>query len=300
MDIAKLRSMRGKSDFAKIASALEQQKNGSSNKDDRFWKLEVDKAGNGKATIRFLPTCEGDELPWVRMYTHAFKGPTGKWYIENCLSTIGQDDYVNMENAKLWQTGLESDKEIARARKRKVGFIANILVIDDPKNPENNGKVFLWKFGKKIFDKIMDKARPTFEDEDPVNVFDFWEGANFKLVQRKVEGYPNYDQSQFSDPSELFGGDEEKILAVAKQQTPLREFLAPENFKPFEELKRRYEEVVSEGSGSMPTAQRMAEEPVAAPREEAAAPAKEQKAAAPAASDAGEEEDDVLKYFQNL
>jgi hypothetical protein len=198
MDINTLRKMRG-TNFAKISGEFEKianpQSESKSYQDDRLWKLEADKAGNGTATIRFLPNPNGDDLPWVRVFNHGFQGPTGKWYIENSLSTIGEADPVGELNSRLWNSGNESDKDIARKQKRKLTYIANILIISDPKHPENEGQVRLFRFGKKIFDKIMDKARPTFEDETPVNVFDLWEGADFKLRQRKVEGYANYDQS---------------------------------------------------------------------------------------------------------
>jgi hypothetical protein len=206
MDIQKLRAMRN-SDFGAISNAFEKVANPSTETksfaDDRFWRLEGDKAGNGTATLRFLPRVEGDELPWVRIFSHGFQGPTGKWYIENSLTTLGENDPVGELNTQLWNSGSEANKEIARKQKRKLSFTANVLVVSDPKHPENEGKVFLFKFGKKIFDKIMDKARPTFEDEKPVNVFDFWEGANFKLRMRKKDGYANYDESVFSDPVEI-------------------------------------------------------------------------------------------------
>lgn len=246
MDISTLRKMRN-SDFGKIANAFEKDVSGGetkSYKDDRFWKLEADKAGNGTAVIRFLPRHPEDELPWVKIWSHGFQGPTGKWYIENSLTTLGKDDPVSELNSRLWNSGLESDKEVARKQKRKLSYIANILVVSDPKHPENEGKVMLFKFGKKIFDKIMDKAKPTFEDEDPVNVFDLWEGANFKLRMRKVEGYPNYDQSSFSDVCAVADSDEE-ILKIVNSQHKLGEFLQESNFKTYDELSRKLESVLN-------------------------------------------------------
>ena len=232
MDIQTLRKMRN-SDFGAISNAFEKvanpQTETKSYADDRFWRLEGDKAGNGTATIRFLPRVEGDELPWVRIFSHGFQGPTGKWYIENSLTTLGENDPVGELNTQLWNSGSEANKEIARKQKRKLSFIANILVVSDPKHPENEGKVFLFKFGKKIFDKIMDKARPTFEDEKPVNVFDFWEGANFKLRMRKKDGYANYDESVFTDPVAI--GDDDEIVRVAGGQYKLAEFIDRKNFK---------------------------------------------------------------------
>jgi hypothetical protein len=238
MDINTLRKMRNQ-DFGKISSEFNKianpQSDSKSYQDDRFWKLEADKAGNGTATLRFLPRAEGDELPWVKIFSHGFQGPTGKWYIENSLTTIGENDPVGELNSRLWNTGSDADKEVARKQKRKLAYYANVLVVSDPKHPENEGKVMLFKFGKKIFDKIMDKARPTFEDETPVNVFDLWEGADFKLRMRKVDGYPNYDQSAFQEPSTI-AEDEDKILAIVNSQHKLGEFLDKKNFKTYEEL----------------------------------------------------------------
>lgn len=245
MDISTLRKMR-ETDFGKITQQFENianpKKETKSYVDSRIWKPEQDKAGNASATIRFLPTTEGDELPWVKLFSHGFKGPTGKWYIENSLTTIGEKDPVAEYNVKLWNSTADDDsdeRKQARAQKRKLNYYSNILVINDPKHPENNGKVFIFKYGKKIFDKLMDKARPTFEDEDPVNVFDLWEGTNFKLRMRMVDGYPNYDQSTFEEKSAVFDGDEKKILEVVKSQYRLSEFLERKNFKTYEELSRR-------------------------------------------------------------
>jgi hypothetical protein len=300
MDIQTLRKMRN-SDFGKIAGEFEKianpQSESKSYNDDRFWKLEGDKAGNGTATIRFLPRVEGDELPWVRIFSHGFQGPTGKWYIENSLTTLGEQDPVGELNTKLWNSGSEANKEIARKQKRKLSFTANILVVSDPKHPENEGKVFLFKFGKKIFDKIMDKARPTFEDEKPVNVFDFWEGANFKLRMRKKDGFTNYDESTFSDPAPI-ASDDEDILAIANKQYKLSEFLDRKNFKSYDELKKKLEEVLSGDSFSTKSAAEIAEEedrPVAAAPKIASKPA-------PAAASLGEDGDDedVMSYFQKI
>jgi hypothetical protein len=260
MDINTLRKMRN-SDFGKISSEFEKIANPDtkSYQDNRFWKLEPDKAGNGSATIRFLPRAEGDELPWVKFFSHGFQGPTGKWYIENSLTTIGENDPVGELNSRLWNTGNEADKETARKQKRKLSYVANVLVVSDPKHPENEGKVFLFKFGKKIFDKIMDKARPTFEDETPVNVFDLWEGADFKLRMRKVDGYPNYDQSTFLEPS-VITEDEEKLLSIVNSQHKLSEFLDRKNFKTYEELSRKLASVLDAGGSSTPTAASIAED----------------------------------------
>lgn len=261
MDINTLRKMRNQ-DFGKISSEFEKianpQSESKSYQDDRFWKLEADKAGNGTATIRFLPRAEGDDLPWVKIFSHGFQGPTGKWYIENSLTTIGENDPVGELNSRLWNTGSDADKETARKQKRKLSYIANVLVVSDPKHPENEGKVFLFKFGKKIFDKIMDKARPTFEDETPVNVFDLWEGADFKLRMRKVDGYPNYDQSAFQEPSAVTE-DEQEMLKIVNSQHKLGEFLDRKNFKTYEELSRKLASVLNAESAPVASAASIAD-----------------------------------------
>lgn len=219
----------------------------------KFWKPTRDKAGNGFAIIRFLPATSGEEMPFVRIWDHGFQGPTGQWYIENSLTTLNQDDPVSEYNSKLWNTGLESDKELARKQKRRLKYTANILVIKDSANPENEGKVFLYQFGKKIFDKLNDLMNPSFEDENPVNPFDFWEGANFRLKIRQFEGYPNYDKSEFDAPSPLFEDDDE-IEAVWKQQHSLQELLDPKNFKSYSELKAKLYRVLGLGEDAGPSA----------------------------------------------
>jgi len=221
MDINTLRQSRNQ-DFNQISSAFESianpgQQAKNNYEDDRIWKPTPDKAGNATATIRFLPKHPDDELPWVKVFSHGFQGPSGRWYIENSLTTLGESDPVGELNSKLWNSGVEANKEIARKQKRRLHFYSNVLVIADPANPENEGKVMLFRYGKRIFDKIMDKAKPTFEDEKPVNVFDLWEGANFKLRMKKVEGYPNYDSSSFSDPAPVAPSDEAILEVVNKQ-----------------------------------------------------------------------------------
>ena len=299
MDINTLRNMRN-SDFGQITSAFDKIANPSqekkSYKDDRFWRLEGDKAGNGTATIRFLPRVDGDELPWIRLFSHGFQGPTGKWYIENSLTTIGKDDPVGELNNTLWNSGSEANKEIARKQKRKLSYTANILVVSDPKHPENEGKVFLFKFGKKIFDKIMDKARPTFEDETPVNVFDFWEGADFKMRMRKVSGYANYDESMFLEPAAL--GADEQIVKIAAQQYKLSEFTDASNFKSYDELKTKLDSVLSGESYASKSAAEIADEvepaPVKAAPEPRSAPAPQPKAVVE------DDDDDVMSYFEKI
>ena len=214
--------------------------------DDRIWKPTVDKAGNGYAVLRFLPPPSGEELPWVRYWDHGFKGPTGLWYIETSLTSIGQQDPVSEMNSRLWNSGNDDDKATVRERKRRLNYVANVLVISDPSNPQNEGKVMLYKFGKKIFDKIMDVMQPQFQDESPVNPFDFWKGADFKLKIRNVEGYRNYDKSEFSDMSSLFEADETKLEHIYSQVYSLTEFTDPKNYKTYDELKSKLMRVLGE------------------------------------------------------
>lgn len=242
--LSDLRKSRGGFDsLMKEVEKIANPQSESRGEDDRFWQPEVDKVGNGYAVIRFLPPPKGEELPWVRIWNHGFQGPAGKWYIENSLTTIGKTDPVSEYNTELWNSGTEANKEIARKQKRKLTYISNILVVKDPAHPENEGKVFLYKFGKKIFDKIKDIAEPTFEDEKPINPFDFWEGANFKLKIRKVEGYRNYDKSEFDPPSAV-SEDDSDIEAIWAKQHSLTQFLDPKHFKSYEELKKKLDMVL--------------------------------------------------------
>ena len=219
-------------------------------KDDRFWRPTVDDAGTASAIIRFLPEAEGEEDAWVLYYNHAFQGPGG-WFIENSRTTFGEKDPVSEHNSKLWNSGLQSNKDLVSQKyKRKKNFVSNILVINDSGNPENNGKVFLYRYGVKIHNKIMDAMKPEFADEEPIIPHDFWQGANFRLRQRKVAGYPNYDKSEFDTPSALFDGDEGKLKEIWEQQHSLREFVDPANYKSYDELKTRLESVLG---GSQPT-----------------------------------------------
>ena len=299
MDIQSLRKLRN-NDFSKITSEFEKITNpGSTSKsfdDDRLWKLDRDKAGNGSAVIRFLPQVEGDDLPWVRIFNHGFQGPTGRWYIENSLSTIGEKDPLGDLNSKLWNSGSEADKEIARKQKRRLNYTCNILVISDPKHPENEGQVKLFKFGKKIFDMIMDKAKPTFDDETPVNVFDLWEGANFRLRIRQVDGWPSYDKSEFDSPSELFNGDEDKLVSLVNKQFPLREFLDKKNFKTFEELSRKLADVLNLDATPITTASAISERAsTMEPTQPRSVPTPQ-----PKASVSNDEDSDILNYFKSI
>lgn len=217
-----------------------QQQNDDS---DLFWQPKTDKAGNGSAVIRFLPAPKGEDVPFVRVFSHGFKGPTGSWYIENSLTTLGKPDPVGTYNTKLWNSGIESDKKQAREQKRKLTFISNIYVVKDPAAPENEGKVFLYKYGKKIFDKLADAMNPQFDDEDPVNPFDFWAGANFRLKIRQVEGYRNYDKSELDSVSSL-SQDESVLEKIWNHQHSLQQFVDPKHFKSYEELEAKLNKVL--------------------------------------------------------
>ena len=281
---------RSSGNLEKLAKAIEQLSSSEqTTKEDKFWKPEVDKAGNGYAVIRFLPQPEvdgEDGLPWVKIFNHGFQGPGG-WYIENSLTTIGQKDPVSEYNSQLWNSGVEANKEIARKQKRRLSYISNIYVVEDPKNPENEGKVFLYKYGKKIFDKINESMNPQFEDEKAINPFDMWKGANFKLKIRKVEGYQNYDKSEFEAPSVLGDFDDDKLESIWKSEHSLKEFLAPENFKSYDELKAKMDKVLGV-DGSPPVPKTTVEQAKAAP-----------KKPAPVDVEIGEEDDD-LAYFSKL
>lgn len=300
ISISDLRKSRS-TDFSTITKALTKTYEGRPDESD-FFKLEKDKAGNASAVIRFLPKHPDDDLPFVTVYSHAFQGPSGRWYIENSRTSISDADPVSESNRVLWQ-GSEKDKEQARKQKRKTSYITNVLVVSDPKHPENEGKVMRFKFGKKIFDKIKDRAEPTFEDEKPVNVFDAFEGAEFKLRMRQVDGYPNYDTSVFADPSPIADSDEE-ILAIVNQMKPLKEFVDPKNFKSYDELKKKFESVmnasgVASSARAEEVAEQMRSEPVAAPKPVKQVQEKAQKAA-PAPWESEDSEDDVEEYFKKI
>jgi hypothetical protein len=246
--LADLRKSRGGFDsLMKEVEKIANPQSDSKKSDDRFWQPEVDKAGNGYAVIRFLAPPQGEDLPFVRVWNHGFQGPTGKWYIENSLTTIGKQDPVSELNTELWNSGSEANKEVARKQKRKLTYYANILVVKDPARPDNEGKVFLFKFGKKIWDKVKDMADPQFEDEKPVNVFDFDTGANFKLKIRNVEGYRNYDKSEFESPSPI-SNEDSVIEKIWGQQHSLTTFLDAKNFKSYDDLKKKLTMVLAAGA----------------------------------------------------
>ena len=263
--------------------------------DERLWKPTMDKSGNGYAVIRFLPAPEGEDLPWVKLWNHAFQGPTGQWYIENSLTTLSKNDPVSEYNSKLWNSGIETDKEIARKQKRKLQYYSNIYVVSDSANKQNEGKVFLYRYGKKIFDKVMEAMQPAFEDESPVNPFDFWEGANFKLKLRKVDGYWNYDKSEFDAPSALLNGDDGDLEKIYGQQYSLAEFTAPSNFKSYDELKTRLDMVLSGTVAANTTVETLMEDEPTAPT---TIDTKEEPA--PKISVVDDDKDDAMSYFEQL
>ena len=279
---------------AKLVSQVEKMNKGSNGVDDRLWKPEVDKAGNGYAVIRFLPAPDGEDLPWAKLYTHAFQG-TGGWFIENSLTTLGQKDPVSEYNSQLWNSGVDSDKEVARKQKRKLSYYSNVYVVKDPSNPSNEGKVFLFRYGKKIFDKITAAMQPEFEDETPINPFDFWAGANFKIKIKKVAGYWNYDSSEFAAPEPLLD-DDDAMEAVWKQEHSLAEIVAPDQFKSYEDLKKRLDYVL--GLTIAPKRQ----DPEVADEEFVATPSEERAVidTTPSSVNTDEDEEDALSYFAKL
>ena len=292
MDFESLKT--SSSGFDKLTKALEENLNPEDSKkqnkyqDERLWKPELDKTGNGYAVLRFLPATSGEDLPWVRLWSHAFQGPGG-WYIENSLTTLGHKDPVSEENTRLWNTGVESDKGIARNRKRKLSYYSNVLIVSDPAHPENEGQVKLFKFGKKIFDKITEAMQPEFDDETPINPFDFWKGANFKLKIRKVDGFWNYDKSEFEGVSAIADNDD-SIKAIWEKQYPLKPFLDASNFKSYEELKEKLNRVIT-GTKSTDTV-----ENVDLPSTSTGTVQSKDSASTASASDS----DDTLDYFSKL
>jgi hypothetical protein len=294
----------------KLVKEVEKMSTSSGSADDRFWKPEMDKTGVGSAVIRFLPAPNGEDLPWVKMYSHAFQGPGG-WYIENSLTTTGQKDPVSEYNRELWNSGSEKDKETVRKQKRKLNYYSNIYVVKDPANPQNEGKVFLFKFGKKIFDKILNSMQPEFEDEEPINPFDFWTGANFRMKIRKVEGYWNYDKSEFDKSSPLLE-DDDALEAIWKKEYSLSAIVAPDQFKSYDELKKRLDYVLGvKGNARMQPVEEeeeyesyvqtpSKEEKVMEELEESYSRSKSPSLSLPKISKEDEDEDDALSYFQRL
>ena len=292
MDCESLKS--SSSNFDKITKALEKnlgpedQANKNKYQDDRFWKPELDKTGNGYAVIRFLPASEKEEMPWQRVWSHAFQDKGG-WYIENSLTTLNAKDPVSEDNTRLWNTGVDSDKDIARKRKRKLSYYSNIYIVSDPKHPENEGKVLLYKYGKKIFDKISEAMQPQFADEKAINPFDFWKGANFKLKIRKVDGYWNYDKSEFEGVTPV-ASEDANIKAIWAKQYPLKPFVDPSNFKSYDELKEKLNRIIM-GTRSTETV-----ETVDLPQQTNG----QVKSTNVVNSKPASEEDDTLSYFSKL
>jgi len=303
----------------KLVKEVEKMSTTTSNgADERLWKPEMDKTGNGYAVIRFLPAPEGEEIPWVKMYSHGFQGPGG-WYIENSLTTIGQKDPVSEYNRELWNSGSDKDKEVVRKQKRKLSYYSNIYVLKDPANPQNEGKVFLFKYGKKIFDKIMAAMQPEFEDETPINPFDFWQGANFKLKIRKVDGYWNYDKSEFDAMNPLLS-DDDALEALWKKQYSLSAIVAPDQFKSYDDLEKRLKYVLGQKTSNYTSAiqedeeyesyvqtsskedQVMKELEDSYARSKSAPPVPSNLRAElnNLSSNVDEDEDDALSYFQKL
>ena len=279
---------------AKLVKEVEKMNNNGASGDERTWKLDVDKSGNGYAVIRFLPAPEGEDLPFVKLYSHAFQGPGG-WYIENSLTSLGQKDPVSEYNTQLWNNGTDAGKETARKQKRKLTYMSNIYVVKDPANPENEGKVFLFKYGKKIFDKLTAAMQPEFEDEEAIDPFDFWQGANFKLKAKNVAGYRNYDSSEFAAVSPLLD-DDDALEALWKKQFSLAEIVSTDQFKTYEDLKKRLEYVLG--------SKRPAQDPDVFDEDNDRGEAEELVTAAvsapPTTSTVDKDEDDALSYFAKL
>ena len=293
MSLAQMKKQNSLDKLLGAAQSETQPQEKKSYVDERIWKPELDKTGNGYAVIRFLPAVSGEDMPWAKLWNHAFQGPTGQWYIENSLTTLGQNDPVSEMNSAYWNSGVESDKEIARRQKRKLQYYSNIYVVSDSKHPEHEGKVFLYRFGKKIFDKIMEAMQPVFDDEEPINPFDFWQGANFKLKIRKVDGYWNYDKSEFEGSSPLFDNDDE-IEEVWKNQYALKEFTDTTNFKSYDELKTRLN-IVLAGTTTVGNATTLLED------ESVADVVVDTKVApTPKVSVNDDDQEETLDYFQKL
>ena len=281
---------------AKLVKEVEKMNNNGASGDDRLWKLDVDKSGNGYAVIRFLPAPDGEDLPFVKLYSHAFQGPGG-WYIENSLTTLGQKDPVSEYNTQLWNNGTDHGKETARKQKRKLTYTSNIYVVKDPANPENEGKVFLFKYGKKIFDKLTAAMQPEFEDEEAIDPFDFWQGANFKLKAKNVAGYRNYDSSEFAAVSPLLD-DDDALEAIWKKEISLAEIVATDQFKTYEDLKRRLDYVLGNTAPRQDAEVEDEVEIIERERAEQEVTAAADSTSRSVTTDA--DEDDALSYFAKL
>lgn len=265
-------------------------------KDDRYWKLTVDKAGNGSAIIRFLPAAKGEESSFVRYWDHGFQGPGG-WYLEKSRTTLGEADPLSELNSELWRSGLESDKDIARTQKRRLHFVSNILVVRDPAKPENEGKVFLFDYGKKIFDKLTDISTPDeLDGTEGIDPFNFWEGANFRLRSQTVENYRNYDKSAFDNPTPV-SEDDDEIEKIWNAQHSLAEVISPDKFKSYDELQARLNRVLGSVVRNTTIADDMVDgtmDDVLPERQKPKRDAPQQKAKAEPA------EEDEEEYFRSL
>jgi hypothetical protein len=279
---------------SKLLNEVEKMNTSGGGTDDRIWKPEVDKAGNGFAVIRFLPAPEGEELPWAKVYTHAFQG-TGGWLIDNCLTTINQSCPVCEANRELWNTGSKSNQEIVRQRKRKLSYYSNIYVVSDKAHPENEGKVFLFKYGKKIFDKISAAMQPEFDDETPIDPFDFWQGANFKVKITKKDGYWNYDKSEFDSPGTLGNFDDDALEGIWKKAYSLEEFVKPEAFKSYEQLDGRLKAVLGKKAVKQDESYETEDDNRGSFEEEIVTSKTSSRSVS-----SDEDEDDTLSYFQRL
>jgi len=281
---------------AKLVKEVEKANTSGGGGDERLWKPELDKTGNGYAVIRFLPAPENEEFPWAKMYTHAFQGPGG-WYIENSLTTVGGKDPVSDYNRELWNSGNESDKDVVRKQKRKLSYYSNIYVVKDPTNPANEGKVFLFKYGKKIFDKLTAAMQPEFEDEEAIDPFDFWQGANFKLKAKNVAGYRNYDSSEFAAQSPLLD-DDDALEALWKKELSLAEIVAADQFKSYDDLKRRLNYVLGNTAPRQDAEVEDEVEIIERERAEQEVTAAADSTSRSVTTDA--DEDDALSYFAKL
>ena len=297
VDFSKLKANSGKTALEslnkKLASIAGNESKGGA--DDRFWSATVDKAGNGYAVIRFLPAPPDEDVPFIRIFDHGFQG-TGGWYIENSLTTLGKPDPVSEYNSKLWNSGIEANKEIARKQKRRLHFISNIYVVQDSSNPDNEGKVFLYKYGKKIFDKLNEAMNPQFADEEAVNPFDLWAGANFKLKIRNVEGYRNYDKSEFDKVGPLTKDDAE-LESIWKKEHSLLSFLDPSNFKSYDELQAKLMKVLDEKAPQTKASKKAEDEDLPWNEE---TPAPKQKSAPPKQLAEENDDDESLEFFKDL
>lgn len=299
MSLAALKKRRAGNVQALAQKAAEASKgNRKSFDDDRIWKPTRDKSGNGYAVIRFLPAPEGNDTPWTEYFDHGFQGPSGQWYIEKCRSTLGEADPIMEYNSELWNSVKDDDapeRKQARDQKRRRNFVANILVINDTGNPDNEGKVFLYKFGKKIFDKIMDAMNPEFADEDPMNPFDLWDGANFKIKIRTENRFPNYDKSEFANPGAA--GDDDELEEIYSKVHDLNEFTDPTTFKSYDELKSKMNRVLQLDETPTKSAEQNArDEDQLGNSEEPSQPKSEE----PASSSTDDDDDDSMAFFQSL